>query len=279
MNEKNENLNELPWTGERIVPKLFNFGAIEHLHRYAIARKWVTGKNIVDIASGEGYGSYLLSSIAKTVKGIDISSEAVNHSRKKYKRDNLEYQVGSASEIPIKDKSVDVVVSFETIEHHDKHEEMMQEIKRILKDDGVLVMSSPDRKNYSEVMQFKIEYHVKELYCEEFYNLVKKYFRNTKMQMQKTVYGSLITPLEATNEFREFSGDFSVINEYTSMQIPWFNICIASDVPIESDGFSYYDGYRLLKEMSDDAQIKNSYDYKIGKRIVDPIRKIKNLFK
>ena len=51
--------------------------------------------------------------------------------------------------IPLPDQSVDLVVSFETIEHHDKHEEMMLEIKRVLRPDGVVIISSPDKQTYS----------------------------------------------------------------------------------------------------------------------------------
>ena len=74
--------------------------------------------------------------------------------------------------IPLDDDSVDLVISFETIEHHDKHHEMMAEIRRVLAPEGILMLSSPDKKYYSDIPKFQNSYHIKELYFEEFKDLV-----------------------------------------------------------------------------------------------------------
>ncbi len=281
MDAFNEEHNNLPWTGERMVPEIFNFGAIEHLHRYAVAQKYVKDKTILDIASGEGYGSMLLALHAKKVKGVDVSTEAVNHAKKKYQRENLEFMIGSADHIPIEDGTIDVVVSFETIEHHDKHVEMMKEIKRVLKKDGILIISSPDKKNYTEVMGFKIDYHIKELYQEEFESLISDFFKFRRMLFQRTVYGSLIAPVDENSGFAEYAGNYQIINEYDKIQVPWFNICIASDYPVDLSKVSYFDGYKLLREISTDAQmrIKQTYDYRIGRLILSPFRVLINFFR
>ena len=138
-------MEELNFTGERYVPGIKGDIEIEHLHRYALALELSKGKNVLDIASGEGYGSYLLSMLAKSVVGVDISKEAILHSSMKYIKSNLTFLCGSADRIPCESHSFDLVVSFETIEHHDKHEEMLQEIKRVLKPDGILILSSPEK--------------------------------------------------------------------------------------------------------------------------------------
>jgi len=54
----------------------------EHVFRYAFACEKVKNLNVLDIASGEGYGSYALSKVAKGVIGVDISSVAVDHAKK-----------------------------------------------------------------------------------------------------------------------------------------------------------------------------------------------------
>ena len=74
------------------------------------------------------------------------------------------------------DARVDFVVSFETIEHHDQHLQMMMEIRRVLRPDGVLIISSPDKHEYSDVPGFKNEFHVKELYLSEFVDLLSSHF-------------------------------------------------------------------------------------------------------
>ena len=62
---------------------------------------------------------------------------------------NLRFVVGRCEAIPVASQSIDVVVCFETIEHLEHQAELLDEIKRVLTPDGVLVISSPDRLSYS----------------------------------------------------------------------------------------------------------------------------------
>ena len=182
----------LPWTGERYLPGIHGSVELEHLHRYLFAIQMTAGKRVLDIASGEGYGSAILARTAAYVTGVDISSEAILHATEKYKANNLEFREGSCTAIPLPDACVDVVVSFETIEHHDEHEAMMVEIKRVLKPNGVLVISCPDKFEYSDKPGYRNEYHVKELYRDEFVNLLERNFSNHIVFGQRAAYGSLI---------------------------------------------------------------------------------------
>jgi ubiquinone/menaquinone biosynthesis C-methylase UbiE len=232
--------DELPWTGERLVTSIFNFGAIDHLHRYAIAIELVKGKDVLDIASGEGYGSYIISGHAKEVVGVDISREAVEHATKKYQKQNLQFKMGSADHIPLPDNSVDMVVSFETIEHHDKHDEMLTEIKRVLRPGGLLLISSPDKLNYSEIPGIINEYHVKELYGEEFKSLMKNHFENTVFLNQKYIKGSLIVPENGPSEYCEFSGDYNATSTFKQIQHPVYNLCLASQGQIPKVSVSVF---------------------------------------
>ncbi len=125
---------ELPWTGERLVPSYVGNTALEHLHRYAFAREYAQDKDILDIACGEGYGAYLLADVARSVIGVDIAEEVVEHARRKYgDHPRLSFEIGTCSEIPLDDASVDLVVSFETLEHHGEHDQMLREVKRVLR--------------------------------------------------------------------------------------------------------------------------------------------------
>ncbi|WP_153070309.1 class I SAM-dependent methyltransferase, partial [Escherichia coli] len=117
--------NDLEFTGERFMPEVAGQIAFEHLHRYHFASRFCQGKRVLDVACGEGYGSRILSNAASSVVGVDISAEAVAHAQGKYARGSLEFVEASAASLPLPDDSFDVVVSFETIEHHDQHEEML----------------------------------------------------------------------------------------------------------------------------------------------------------
>ena len=182
----------MEFTGERFTTEVHGDIELEHLHRYLLACKVAAGKFVLDIASGEGYGSKMLAQTAHKVTGVDISQEAVSHAQEKYQASNLEFRLGSCSGIPLDDASVDVVVSFETIEHHDEHEAMMQEIKRVLRPDGVLVISSPDKLEFSARFGSTNAYHVKELYRDEFVKLLASHFKNLSIYGQRVVYGSAI---------------------------------------------------------------------------------------
>jgi len=233
---------ELPWTGERLVTCVNSYGAFDHLHRYALAIQLVKEKTVLDIASGEGYGSNLLAFHSKAVIGVDISSEAVLHSSKKYVRDNLEFRQGSADNIPLPDNSIDVVVSFETIEHHDKHDEMLFEIKRVLRPNGILIISSPDKLNYSDLPKYSNPFHIKELYKEEFEFLVKRFFSYVVFFNQKSISGSLIVPELNQFSFKEFDGDYYKFRTHNDLQNPIYNLCIACDEQINFPFASFFRG-------------------------------------
>ena len=187
----------MEFTGERYTPEIGGGVRYEHLHRYAISLQYVQGKQVLDLASGEGYGSYHLSRVAASVVGVDIDAAAVSHAQQRYnQQSNLSYRIGSCAQIPLDDRSVDVVVSFETIEHHDQHEQMMREIKRVLRPNGLLIISSPNKKTYSEDLGNHNHFHIKELYLEEFNDLLLASFTQVKLYGQKLLTGSVITPLE-----------------------------------------------------------------------------------
>lgn len=222
---------ELAFTGERLMTGIYEYWSIEHLHRYALASEMVKGKRIIDIASGEGYGSNLLADVADSVVGIDISKDAVAHAQKKYKKENLRFVEGSATAIPIDDKSIDAVVSFETIEHHDQHEKMLLEIKRVLKPDGILIISSPDKKYYTDEPGYNNPYHVKELYSYEFKALVQSHFSNVLFLNQKTIFGSVIVDDDGKiDSLKEYTGDYNGTARKEALHSAVYNVCIASDI-------------------------------------------------
>jgi 2-polyprenyl-3-methyl-5-hydroxy-6-metoxy-1,4-benzoquinol methylase len=234
----------LPVTGERYLPRdMAGNIELEHLHRYAIACELAHGKVVLDIASGEGYGSNLLAQAAQFVIGVDISREAIAHAKHLYRRDNLDFRHGNCAAIPVADHSIDLAVSFETIEHHDQHEEMIAELKRVLKPDGMLIISSPDKLHYSDIPGYKNEFHVKELYFDEFRALLAAHFRHLKFQGQKVHYGSLVLPIDTyLGDFQTFAGTPEAVTNAKGIVHPVFFIALASDAELPSTSSSIFDG-------------------------------------
>jgi len=204
----------MDFTGERYVPNLDAAEiSYEHWHRYLYATQFVKNKVVLDIASGEGYGSDLLAKTAKKVVGVDISEGAIAHANKVYKKDNLKFLVGSVAKIPIEGKGVfDVIVSFETIEHVGKEDQksFLEEVKRLLKPQGIFICSTPDKKAYSDLPRYKNEFHVKEFYEKEYKSFLGSYFKNIKILGQKIYDSSNIWDMqEKDKNFEEYFLEFS----------------------------------------------------------------------
>jgi SAM-dependent methyltransferase len=158
----------LAFTGERLTSEFGGQTEIEHLHRYMLARHLCHGRRVLDIASGEGYGAAMLAQVATSVVGIEIAAEVVAHAAGNYQRKNLSFLTSDARAIPLENSSIDVVISFETIEHFTDHDRFLAEIRRVLGPGGLLVISTPDRDNYSPTDRPANPYHALELTCPEY---------------------------------------------------------------------------------------------------------------
>ncbi|MFN7292198.1 MAG: class I SAM-dependent methyltransferase [Pirellula sp.] len=169
-------------TAERMVPQSSGITTFwEHIYRYHFASQFVKGKTVLDVASGEGYGSAsLLAAGAAKLIGIDISEEAVNHARNKY---NIDVRLGNGEAIPINDNEVDIVVSFETIEHLTSPQKFIEECVRVLKIGGTIVLSTPLLETYGA--DNNNEHHVSEMSESESIALFNKYFKNVKVYAQR----------------------------------------------------------------------------------------------
>lgn len=183
----------MKFTGERFVPTEQGKIRLEHYHRYALVLDAVCDKQVLDVACGEGYGSAMMASAASSVHGLDVSEEAVAHARVTYlHQSNLAFSVGSATDMPFGDAAFDVVVSFETIEHLLEQEKMLDEIRRVLRPNGILIISSPNRPVYSGESGEHNEFHVKELDFIEFDSLLRPRFGNIQYFGQRILMGSVI---------------------------------------------------------------------------------------
>jgi len=268
MNEQDKH-----WTGERLETFIHNDNTTEHLHRYAIALEFCHNKTVLDIACGEGYGSRLLANRAAHVWGVDISAETIASASEKYKCNNLAYLTGSCSSIPLESHSVDMVVSFETIEHHDQHEAMMAEIKRVLKPNGLLIISSPDKKYYTDLPSYHNPFHIKELYFEEFKNLMNSNFKNCNFYFQKMVSGSLIMPAALSDKYTGFSGTYTGIQSNTDFE-GVYNLCLASDEAVPDAGKSIFSYSEIINRIIADTveRVQNSRSYRLGHFLLAPLR-------
>lgn len=171
-----------PHYTERMVPEEAHARTFwEHIARYRFAKDFVRGKRVLDIACGEGYGAAALARAgASSTIGIDLSPEVCDHARRKY---GLDARTGDAQSIPLPDRSIDVVVSFETIEHVDDPATFLGECARVLVPEGMLIVSTPNRPVYSgEATQNP--FHRIEFDEEEFLGPLRSKFRAVRLYTQ-----------------------------------------------------------------------------------------------
>jgi len=257
------------FTGERFIPGVNGEITGEHLHRYYAVLELVKDKVVVDAACGEGYGSFILSQYAQCVCGIDIDEESVVRARKKYGSGNLSYTNASIEALPLEDESVDVIVSFETIEHvsEEVQIEFLKEIRRVLKKDGYLIISTPNKTHYSDKYNYRNPFHIKEFYYDEFRVFLSRWFSDVYLYNQGFENFSLISSEEQNDSHYRFltqPENWKISKKYilavcSNIEIPEWKSVLSFTY---QDGVSYecnitkiQELYEIVKEQS--KQIKN----------------------
>ncbi|MDZ4793651.1 MAG: class I SAM-dependent methyltransferase [Bacteroidota bacterium] len=266
-------------TGERLETAVFNLTTIEHLHRYAVALDFVAGKKVLDIACGEGYGAKLLAKSAVEVMGVDIDQTVIEEAKKKYTGNNLQFREGSTSSIPAEDNYFDTVISFETLEHVEEHDQFLAEIKRVLKPGGQLLISTPDKHQYTELANYKNPYHKKELYEKDFKELLKKYFPCVSFYRQASFIGSSIVKETDPMISTTYSGDYTSVSQENAP--PYlYHIAIASAIPGKEIIPSLFQDQQLLTRLLQEQQaaLKRTITYRAGNTILYPFKFIRSLF-
>jgi Methyltransferase domain len=188
----------LPFTGERYTPENALEMASEHWHRYAFARALAPGRRVLDAACGEGYGSALMARAGGEVLGLDLSDEAVAHARARYDGiPGLRFGQADATALDaLPDASFDLVLSFETLEHVHEHERLLDGFARLLAPGGLLLVSTPDKRTYTDLTGVVNPHHVRELYRHEFEALLAARFPARRLYGQKNLFQSVLWALD-----------------------------------------------------------------------------------
>ncbi|MCM8819280.1 MAG: class I SAM-dependent methyltransferase [Candidatus Omnitrophica bacterium] len=157
----------------------------EHLSRYYFAKEFVKDKFILDAGCNIGDGTFILASTAKKVIAFDIDRTAINYANKYFKTENIDYFVKDVLNLDFKNKTFDVVVSLEVVEHLLEQDRYLYQLHRVLKDDGLMIISTPNKKIIKIEGSSSNPTHIKELDYPEFKKLLKKYFKKIDFYGQK----------------------------------------------------------------------------------------------
>lgn len=254
----------LDFTGERFTPECVREIWYEHWHRYALVRAWAGGRRVLDAACGEGYGSALLAQVADSVLGLDVDPAAVAHATARYgTQAHLRFEVADATRLRLPAGCFDLVVSFETLEHVEAQDELLDGLSHALSDDGLLVMSSPDKATYSDAAGFRNEYHVRELYRDEFETLLRRRFPYVRLYAQRLLFQSAIwsvdpPALDAPGHYATAGSDGQV--ESGLAYAPMYYIAVCSRQPLPALPAASWFGDR-------DESVYRHYNHEIRKNM------------
>ena len=227
----------IEWTGERCVPWAPDYQMVyEHVHRYHFAASFCNGKRVLDLASGEGYGSAILAQVAESVVGVEIDEATFEHAQLNYPLSNLTFVQGSMLDPNVvAEDSVDVIVCFEAIEHVAEHDQLLEVIGRALRPGGLLIISTPDCMVYTEAADYHNPFHVHELSRDEFKSLLAQDFSNVTMLGQQVISGSMIQSLQApsvgVSDLVQVSGNDPNWERHQPESPPYL-IALASNSPL-----------------------------------------------
>ena len=167
---------------DRNEPHNRDFLYQEHISRYMFASQFVKGKKVLDIACGTAYGAAFLTRYnPNMLVGVDVSKEALAKGKENFEG-ILSLVAGDATCASFKKGAFDVVISFETLEHLMMYENFVSEMKRVLGNEGLFIVSTPNKLAFSARDKlYSNRYHFKEFTLDEFYFLLGKYFSDIQL--------------------------------------------------------------------------------------------------
>lgn len=169
---------------ERVIPGItVNFLYQEALARYERALTFIKNEmKILDAGCGTGYGSNLLASKGRVI-GIDSNNEVIRYAKKNY-GDKVNFLSGDITKLQFMSEEIDCICAFEVIEHLKNPIKFLAEAKRILKKNGIIFLSTPNKDIHSPHGYSSSPYHIKEYTYSDFSNLVNSFFKHVKIQGQ-----------------------------------------------------------------------------------------------
>jgi GT2 family glycosyltransferase/SAM-dependent methyltransferase/glycosyltransferase involved in cell wall biosynthesis len=238
--------SSIEFTGERFIPEGMETEiTLEHVHRYLMAARLCEGAVVLDAACGSGYGTGILSSRAAMAYGVDVDPEAVAYAEAHYGGEKVAYRTASVTDLPFESDTFDVVVSFETLEHLEQQAEMLAEFRRVLKPQGVLIISTPDKPIYNAALAEPNAFHVAELTRGEFETLVRERFKTVELYGQRIVFGSLTVaqqPSETPNALRRKPSPGGGLIDQSIYDASMYLIAVCSDGSVQRLPVGIYEG-------------------------------------
>ena len=140
------------------------------------------GMKVLDVACGEGNGTFYLSKYCSEIVGVDIDSETVLRIKSKFTADNLRFIVADAEKLALRKNYFDIIISIHTMEHLRNDVEFMYNCYELLKENGTMILEVPKRKEYpfKGITKPLSRYHIREYTFTELEKTVSNNFKIKK---------------------------------------------------------------------------------------------------
>jgi 2-polyprenyl-3-methyl-5-hydroxy-6-metoxy-1,4-benzoquinol methylase len=218
---------EPTFTGERVVPgKTPPFLVLEHLLRYRFAAPFSDGLRVLDVGCGTGYGTAILAETASLTIGVDSDPEAVHYAHHAYRRTHLSYTLADCRDLPFRDRSFELAVFFEVMEHIREQDRCLGELRRVLSPDGILILSTPNALRSTKVIEEENPFHHKELNEDELRELLRRHFNQVQLLYQSELCASSIQ-----SPTLETTGPVEVVEDFSAAPAPKYFIAVCGARP------------------------------------------------
>jgi len=157
-----------------------------HIKAYDFVAPFCKDKKVLDIGCFIGYGEKRIFEQAKEVTAIDNDEKALEYARQKNKSiPNVKFEKVDARQLPFSDETFDIIIAFQLIEHisPNKISNFLRKAKRILKNRGLLFITTPNRKFRLLPFQqpFNLE-HYQEFTAKKLFRILKTVFDEVKIK-------------------------------------------------------------------------------------------------
>jgi SAM-dependent methyltransferase/uncharacterized coiled-coil DUF342 family protein len=257
----------LDFTGERFMPQQTDpLLALEHYHRYCFVSRFAENRRVLDIACGEGYGSAFLAQYAREVIGIDSDRTTIDHATHKYSSvPNLTFKIGRCEDLHEDLGGFDLVVSYETIEHLTENDqiELLNNVERILKKDGIFIVSSPDKDEYAAAIRSKNQFHKHEMTLAELKSRLETHFKYVYLCGQRILSLSAIWQLKGwESDHFHFYAKKDLLKEVghgKNFSPPLYLIALCSNDPLPDDIIAEANSFYF--DIANIEKTKNFYEW------------------
>lgn len=166
--------------------------APEHVVRYAWAAGAASGAVVLDAGCGSGEGTARLAAGARRAVGVDIAAPTVATARERHGA-LAEFCEADLRALPFGEDEFDLVACFETLEQVRDTDRALDELRRVLRPAGALLVSCANRDEYPAGNPL----HLSELSPAELEAALRDRFAHVAMYGQRTHFASVLVPLPA----------------------------------------------------------------------------------